>query len=120
MRWNITIKILAGIYWAILLTLTHIPRLGPLPDIPGKDKTIHFLAYCFGAILLFFALLYKSSERKYLIGFIIALMIVGMLDEWTQPFFNRTCSLGDWIADASGIIIGTLIVIIFARRKRPI
>ncbi len=131
------IKLIAVIYWIGLLTLTHIPHLGPIPEIPGKDKTIHFVCYCIGTMLLVAAFIRKSQSRtnksaektkklaneenlkaervsngKYVImlaWLAISIMILAMLDELTQPWVNRTCSLGDWLADTGGIILAVLI-----------
>jgi len=120
------IRLIAVIYWIILLTLTHIPHLGPIPEIPGKDKTIHFVSYCIGTILLYFACV--SVQRRLKLAnsnlknnrintkflpaiLIIVIIIIAMLDELTQPWVNRTCSLGDWLADACGITLGVIISI---------
>ncbi len=120
------INIIAILYWVTWLILTHIPHLGPLPDIPGKDKTIHFVGYCIGTLLLIAVLVVnifhhnknaseQKSEKKIgkrywlLFALIISAMIIALLDELTQPWFNRTCSLGDWLADFGGILLGASI-----------
>jgi VanZ family protein len=43
-------------------------------------------------------------------------LIYAALDEWTQPFIGRTCELLDWLADAGGAIVGSLIGLAIARR----
>jgi VanZ family protein len=88
----------------LLLTLTHLPRLGPIPKIPGGDKTLHFTAYFLAALLLVRAFL-QTARWVPMIGFILGLWLLGALDEWTQPYVNRTCDFGDWLADAGGTAV---------------
>ena len=45
-----------------------------------------------------------------------AILAVGALDELTQPFFSRTASLADWLAD---IVAISGVLLFFLRFKRP-
>jgi VanZ family protein len=91
----------------LLLTLTHLPRLGPIPELPGKDKTLHFVAYFLAAVFCQTAFASSTHPRRKLFFIIAALLTMGALDEITQPYVNRTCDLHDWFADAGGILVGS-------------
>ena len=98
-------KIIAGLYLILLLTLTHLPRLGPIPEVPGKDKTLHFFAYFLAATLCLRAFGSSERPRRRMLFIGAALMTMGALDEITQPYVNRTCDLCDWLADVAGIAV---------------
>lgn len=119
LRHRTLIQILAILYLALVLTLTHLPRVGPLPDIPGKDKTIHFIAYLLAAVLVLWGFL-RRPDLTHAACFILGLLLLGAVDEITQPLVNRTCDLRDWLADAAGIIPGTILTFVFlAKSQRP-
>jgi VanZ family protein len=96
--------VLLCVYWIALLTATHWPNLRG-PDIPGKDKTEHVLAY---GLLTGFVI--NTAVRRYArhrglmiaLGTVALIAVCGALDEWTQPYFHRTCDLYDWLADMAG------------------
>lgn len=106
-RWPVVLLI---VYWVVLLTATHWPKLPGL-DIPGKDKTEHVLAYG-----LLAGLMINVAARRLIMyrGLVIALgtvaliAIAGALDERTQPYFGRSCELYDWLADLAGAGLVTL------------
>ncbi|NLE28583.1 MAG: VanZ family protein [Phycisphaerae bacterium] len=102
-------KVITGLYLILLLTLTHLPHPGPIPEVPGKDKTLHFFAYfvATGLSLRAFGSSNRPKRRMLLIS--IMLIILGAFDEMTQPYVNRSCDLLDWLADATGIIIVTIL-----------
>lgn len=106
--------VLLGVYWLALLTATHWPKV-PGIDVPGKDKTLHAVAYAFLTGLLLSALTRQARLAR---GWPIALAAVtivavyGALDERTQPWTGRTCDLLDWTADmvgAASVALGYLI-----------
>jgi VanZ family protein len=102
-RWPET---LLAVYWITLLTGTHWPRLH-LPEVPGKDKTLHVLAYAALAALVLNVAVRRPagwSRAAIAVGTIGLIGICGALDEWTQPYFGRSCELLDWIADISGAV----------------
>jgi VanZ family protein len=94
-----------------------------LPQTGIKDKYEHFGAYAVLAALLCFALLsrggmsiFDASWRTFAI-----VLAYGAIDEWTQPWFGRTCSLMDWIADATGAGVALTVLLLAAgvvRRQR--
>ncbi|SFV62992.1 hypothetical protein MNB_SV-12-1623 [hydrothermal vent metagenome] len=81
--------------------------------IPYGDKVGHLLGMGVMALLLNYALRFKSY--KFLgfnmqIGAIIVLTVVG-IEELSQYWIpNRTCDIFDFIADMAGVTISSLIV----------
>ncbi|MBC8106620.1 MAG: VanZ family protein [Anaerolineae bacterium] len=114
-----------------------------VPPVPVNDKIEHFAGFAILAILLTIAINGRTSysparirggvargepsrtgrgAREMLRPFAIALaicLIYGALDEWTQPFVGRTCDLHDWLADAGGAMVGSLIGLTIVRRFSP-
>jgi len=116
-KWRRSLQILAVLYLILLLTLTHWPRLGPLPEIPGKDKTLHFLAYAIATVL--FLLGYLRTLRFWsILPIMTGLLVLGALDEKTQPWVNRSCDIRDWLADAGGILTAILLFLALMAVKR--
>jgi hypothetical protein len=109
---------------AILITisvvvLTHIPQetLGVELGAFGLDKIIHLGAY--SAISLF-SFLAVNPGKRYL-GWMIVLMVLFLLaaaDEITQPFFGRTSSFHDFLADGIGIV-AVFINLFYSRQSYP-
>ena len=85
------------LYLLILLTLTHIPHLGPIPEVPGGDKTLHFTGYFIAGLLLQWCFSFRW-QLAFAVA-LIALIGLGAVDEITQAFVNRTPSIFDWYAD---------------------
>lgn len=105
MRRNVVLWIIAGVYWAGLFALTHLPRLPDLGPRVG-DKIAHFIAYATLAGVLYAAMRPASGRRTSLRVLLICLAY-GAVDEWTQalPGINRSCELNDWRADAAGALL---------------
>lgn len=92
-----------GAYWVLIFTLTHLPQHHLHGAIVLNDKHLHFLAFGGLAFLLGLTLLLAMPRRRWVPLFVLAVaMAYGAFDERTQMFFNRTCELGDWLADAAG------------------
>jgi hypothetical protein len=115
---------LAGAAAATLgvLGLTHIPQ----PAIPRAlqfdrfDKVEHVAAY--GMITVFCMLALKvrpedsigeqKRRRRWEVRgwlglavlIVLGLAAIGAVDELTQPYVNRTCSIWDWAGDVVGIV----------------
>src|SRR5262245_23088984 len=110
--------ILLVIYWLAAVTTTHWPR----PDLPPLvnlhlDKVAHFFIYAVLATLLIFAWRATSPvgdrrewgrPSKYLVVWVIA-ALYGVVDELTQPWFDRDCDVWDWVADLLGSLTAILI-----------
>jgi len=89
--------------------------------VPGGDKTIHFAGY-FVAALLMQASLSGIFSPRHLVGF-CGLVILAAFDETTQDLVGRGPSMGDFLADAAGVVcgaglaVGTLSVRKLLKRK---
>ena len=83
-----------------LLSLYPLPAL---PEMPGTDKTHHIIAYCFLALP---ATLKGPRNLTLLLLFFIAF---GGMIELIQPSFNRYGEWLDFIANATGVALGTII-----------
>ena len=100
-------------YWIALAVATHVPldaehvRLGA-----GRDKIIHFAAYCGLTILLFATLrLYRISPTSTARRAAIGLPIYAALDELLQTPLGRDGNLPDWLADVAGIAAGLVLAL---------
>ena len=102
----------------MLVTITTLSLwpVDSLPDVPGTDKTHHFIAYG--------ALMFPAALRRPLYWPWIGLLIVAYsgVIELIQPFVNR---YGEWLdlaANTGGVICGVLLaqlVIYFIIPARP-
>jgi len=114
--------LLLCLYWALILTLTHIPKPPPVGPYIG-DKTEHFLAYgALGGLLFLTLWVWRPSMRRLPMVVLGICLAYGAVDEWTQPIFGRTCDLKDWLADAAASVIATGgmgMMWWYARRKAP-
>lgn len=111
-RWLIAwLASLAGV-----LTLTHIPRaaMPEFLDAHMLDKLEHVLAYGLIAFLFLLSLPEGSRLATFVIG-LVGLAIIGAVDEITQPFVNRTASVGDYAADVTGILLACAIFLVKRR-----
>ncbi|GET27216.1 VanZ family protein [Prolixibacter sp. NT017] len=109
------IKIIAWFIVILYLTLTpagDIPKLSLL-SIPYFDKVVHFTMYLVMSLLLagyFHQFKKYSSQKILLINALLLIFIGGLLEilQYELPI-NRDCSWGDFAANTTGAITGTLI-----------
>ena len=96
-----------AVVWSGLIVVgSTIPDLGP-QRFPGCDKVVHFIEY----LILGATLRYWSADGRWF--FLVGGIGFGALDEIHQSIVpTRDASLWDFLADASGMIVG----FIFARR----
>ncbi|MBX9787424.1 MAG: VanZ family protein [Pirellulales bacterium] len=123
-RWAL---VLLGLYVALLFTSTHWPqlRLPAVPTVIPPDKIAHFCCYA-GlaalALLLPVGFLRRpdgSTARRRLAAAVALWLLViatGVVDEWTQPWFERDFEWADLACDASGSLLA--IVVVSAIRNR--
>ena len=104
---------LAG-YWLVLVISTHWPGL-TAQDVPDWgwlpfDKTMHAITFAGLAMLLTWArpLSTRGAAANAVAAFVIGL-VYGALEELTQPWFDRTGSWADLLADAVGLTIGATV-----------
>lgn len=95
------------IYWLVLVTATHIPKVPEPLGFRPSDKLVHFAAYALlGALVAFVFAQYRRPSWWTAAGLLLALTIHGALDEATQPLFGRHADVADWGADTIGAALG--------------
>lgn len=109
-----------GVYWLLIFSATHLPSAA-LPATSLGDKTEHFIAYGLLALLLYawLALTARPSVRRRAVLLTLVLCIgYAAVDELTQPIVGRFCDYRDFLADAVGAALGTLVgMLLLAGRK---
>jgi VanZ family protein len=102
-------------YVVVLVIGTHYPRPGELLSQVGAagtpDKTLHVVAY--GVLGLLAAATLAAWGRwtwRNLLLLAGGLALFGVVDEATQPLFERFADFFDWVADCEGIAIGLVAV----------
>ena len=111
----------AALWAAVLFLLSELQGgddglLGVLPA--GADKLVHL-----GLYLILGLLLAWGKTRTGFAGPAILLLIMGAgygaLDEWHQSFVpGRDASVGDWVADSAGVMLGLVLFSIFSSRAQ--
>ena len=106
-----------GIYWPLLFIATHIP----VHDIGHRtgmsDKTMHWLAYLGLVFFIWLAIspYDKVDWRKGRVWCVLAVLVwYGVIDEWLQTFVEREATVGDFLADMYGALLGLVILTIFS------
>ncbi len=103
-----------ALLWTIAITVASLISVGEMPkvDLPGNDKTIHFLFYFVLTLLWYVAL-----ERKYknrLLKFLIvgASIIYGIIIEILQGVLtqNRQADVYDALANSAGAFLALLVI----------
>ncbi|MEQ8849357.1 VanZ family protein [Botrimarina sp.] len=96
---------------AALFIGTHLPRQAVDGQFMLYDKPIHAAAY-FGLALLTTVNLRLAGWRMSPLGVAAVLLMVltlAAIDELSQPIFGRVCDLADWLADATGAVLGVAV-----------
>ena len=88
------------------------PLDNPPPAPDGSDKVVHLIAFA----TLSFPL--ARTGRFGLIPVFVGASAFGGMIELTQPSFNRSADMNDWMADIIGVVIGILCGLMY-RRLRP-
>ncbi len=85
----------------IITTLSLLP-LDQLPEVPGTDKTHHFIAYC----VLMFPVALRKPKYWFVILIFFAVWSGGI--ELIQPYVNRYGEWLDMLANTAGLLLGVL------------
>lgn len=94
-------------YWVCLFVSTHIPLPEKILSGHHADKVAHFVAYFVLTLFGGWWLRAGHSIRRITLVWLAAVFLAyGAFDETTQPFVGRSMTLGDWAADALGVMIG--------------
>lgn len=102
------------IYWIILFLATTLP-VQSVPSVAIGDKINHLAAYFVLSCLLYLTLIYQRKSEylfnKAAFATIVISSVYGALDEIHQMFIpGRFAEVLDWLADATGAILGVLII----------
>ena len=105
----------AALWAAVLFLLSELQGLGGfLPS--GADKFVHGGLY----LILGLSLAWGKGRTGLGVPGVLLLLIgvgYGALDEWHQSFVpGRDSSLGDWVADSAGVMLGLVLFSRFFRR----
>lgn len=122
---NTSGKITEFLLWLLLTAGIVMVSLTPSPVIPesiilSSDKVSHFLAYMVLAGWTFLAsgTFIPKGEKKDLKRWIFAVLygtVLGGAMELLQPYFGRTMSFMDFVADIAGSIVGATLGILVLR-----
>jgi VanZ family protein len=85
--------------------------------VPGKDKTLHFIAYGVLTGLILWGWV-RNISAGILGGVVMGLFLLGAMDEITQPYVNRTCDFYDWLMDISGVIVVVMLWVGIKKYRR--
>lgn len=105
-------------YWLSLFVVMHIPIPGRVTLPTNGDKLIHFMGYGLLTLLGGAALAARRRPRALVLacwGGIYGFYAV--FDEWSQQFVHRTPSVFDWLADGTGILVASLLLVALTRRS---
>ena len=104
-----------GITLASLISLNEIPKI----EVPGKDKSVHFLFYFFLTLFWNFALQkkYKNWALKYIV--VSATIIYGIVIEVLQEVItqNRQADKYDVLANSAGALLALLVLFLLKKQN---
>jgi VanZ family protein len=115
-------------YVLLLVTLTHLPLDSVVAEgvqeqarLMWMDKVVHGVLYTFLTLLFLLCSQPVSHDEKTgdlvilpdrLLAMAIIVMLVGLLDEMTQPWFGRNLELLDLAADFAAIFPGSCLFLL--------
>lgn len=124
MNLEIQKKLFALPVFGAALSIFYVSSIPQLPFLQTtfawQDKVLHIIAYfIFGLSLLIAFIPYKkTSLQKKLIIFISIGTFYGASDEYHQSFIiGRSSEIADLVADIIGIILSSLIMIMYHKFK---
>jgi|SRR5688500_2994115 VanZ family protein len=107
LAWSLT-----GAYWVGIFYLTHLPPQR-VPKTRVADVYAHFAFYAVLAALLLWSLRYtRLSSRAAAWWVVVVGLVYGAVDEVLQIPVGRSCSMKDWLADASGVLTVVAVAVV--------
>ena len=103
------IDIYATVVIAVLIGLATLTPVEKMPDVSGSDKLYHLIS--FAILTLPIAVI---RPKAVWVIFILSVGYGGAI-ELLQPLVNRNCELADFLADASGALLGMALSKAFGR-----
>lgn len=93
------------VYWVLLATATHYPRVRIPGEVPHGDKLLHFAAFgLLAALCWWFAHARRWITPRFVWLAAAVLIPYAALDEYLQQFVGRHTDPYDFVADAGGIV----------------
>jgi len=112
--WIATIIIGIAIFYISSLTFAQVPVVF---RINWKTIFYHFAVFFFFSFFLHISLI-KGKNITFILPSIIIGIIYGLSDEIHQLFVpGRFCSFSDWMLDTSGILLASLVYLIYINYK---
>lgn len=87
---------------------THLPTTR-VPAVGSGDKLVHFVGYACIALMLTWALRLDRRPIGAMLTAWMGLLVLGAIDELTQPWVGRSAGWADSFANAGGAIVGLVI-----------
>ena len=111
--------VVLAVYWPLLFTSTHLPRLPDL-QIFGRDVTLHFVAYLILTLLFWLAKYGKQRPGITSVPFYWTLLLMSVyaaIDEFTQnfAFIGRNGDPIDWCSDVAGALTALVLLAVIRR-----
>ena len=103
------IDIYATVVIAVLIGLATLTPVEELPAVSGSDKLYHLIS--FAILTLPIAVI---RPKAVWVIFILSVVYGGAI-ELLQPLVDRNCELADFLADASGAMLGMALSRAFGR-----
>lgn len=108
LRRHKSVLIALGIYWPVIFWLTHVPIFAIARQSGMSDKTMHVMAYFVLTFLAWFAVSpYEKVRWRGRKVWVVLAVLVGYaaVDEVLQGYVGRSVEMGDFAADAGGILL---------------
>jgi VanZ family protein len=86
---------------------THLPTTR-VPAVGSGDKLVHFAGYACIALMLTWALRLDRRSIGAMLMAWVGLLVLGAMDELTQPWVGRSAQWADLFANAGGAIVGLI------------
>lgn len=119
-----TLATLLLVYWLVLITATHIPRVPEPLGFRPSDKLLHLAAYAvFAALAAVVCWLHWGFTWRTALVLLVAISLHGAIDEVTQPLVGRYADVVDWYADtlgaAAALAVATIAAHLVLRSRNP-
>jgi VanZ family protein len=102
-----------------ILTATSLPdSLFPKVGIRNADKGVHFTMYAILGLLIARAMHNppRTTRLRVVLAAFFLVVAFGAVDEWHQQYMKgRSTDVRDWVADATGGLIGALVWVAVSR-----
>jgi VanZ family protein len=106
----------------VLLIVNRLPQnsvaVQTAVSVPSGDKAGHLFGYGLLAGLAAAAMRRRGVHPAAALSVIAAASLIGVADELTQPWWDRTCDPWDWAADSAGAAVGGLVAALVVRPAR--